>query len=72
MQRSLVLIEKNYVVIRYMYLKLKKEIWNKNAKIWFFKNPFYYWNQEKIIKTLIEIIYVLIDKNNEFFGVNII
>lgn len=51
--------------------EIEKEIWNKNAKIWFFKNPFYYWNQEKIIKTLIEIINVLIEKDNEFFGVKI-
>ena len=30
--------------------EIEKEIWNKNAKIWFFKNPFYYWNQEKKLK----------------------
>ena len=53
-----------------MFLKLK-EIWDKNSKIWFFKNPFYHWNSEKIIKTLIEVIKVLIEKNNEFFGVKI-
>lgn len=51
--------------------EVEKEIWNKNSKIWFFKNPFYYWDQEKIIKTLIEIINVLIEKNNEFFEIKI-
>ncbi len=54
-----------------MYMKLKKEIWSKNAKIWFFKNPFFYWNHEKIIKTLIEVINISIEKNNEFFGIKI-
>ena len=51
--------------------EVEKEIWDKNSKIWFFKNPFYHWNSEKIIKTLIEVIKVLIEKNNEFFGVKI-
>ena len=51
---------------------VEKEIWRKNAKIWIFKNPFFYLSEDKIIKTLIEVINVLIDKNNEFFGVKII
>lgn len=51
--------------------EVEKEIWDKNAKILFFKNPFYYWNQKNIIKTLIEIINVLIERYNEFFGVKI-
>ena len=51
--------------------EVEKEIWNKNSKIWFFKNPFYYWNTENILKTLIEVIKVSIEKNNEFFGVKI-
>ena len=51
--------------------EVEKENWEKKAKIWFFKNPFYYWNQDKIIKTLIEVINVSIEKNNEFFGIKI-
>ena len=51
--------------------EVEKEIWEKKAKIWFFKNPFYYCNQDKIIKTLIEVINVSIEKNNEFFGIDI-
>lgn len=49
----------------------EKEIWKNNAKIWFIKNPFYYLNQDNVIKTLIEIIKISIEKNNEFFGVKI-
>lgn len=48
-----------------MYLKLKK-------KIWIFKNPFYFMNPERIIETLIEVIKVSIEKNNEFFGIKAI
>ena len=52
--------------------EVEKEIWDKNEKIWFFKNPFYYWNPDKVIKTLIEVIKISIKKNNEFFGIKII
>ena len=51
--------------------KVEKEIWDKNSKIWIFKNPFFYWSVEKMIKTIIEVINALIEKNNEFFGVKI-
>ena len=51
--------------------KAEKEIWDKNEKILFFKNPFFYWWSKNIIKTLIEVIYSLIEKNHEFFGVKI-
>ena len=50
---------------------VEKEIWSKHQKIWFFKNPFFFWSPEKIIETLIEVIYTSIEKNNEFFGVKI-
>ena len=51
--------------------KVEKEIWRKNEKVWFFKNPFYYWNTDNIIKTVIEVINVSIEKRQEFFGVKI-
>lgn len=51
--------------------QVEKEIWSKNEKIWFFKNPFFYWNSERIVKTLIEVINISIEKNNEFFVVKI-
>ena len=51
--------------------KVEEEIWNKNEKIWIFRNPFYYWKPERMIKTLIEVINVSIEKNNEFFGIKI-
>ena len=51
--------------------EVEKEIWNKSEKILFFKNPFYYWNPNRIIKTLFEVIKVSIEKNNEFFGIKV-
>ena len=51
--------------------EIEKDIWNKNERIWIFKKPFYYWNPERIIKTLIQVIEISIEKNNEFFGVKI-
>ena len=50
---------------------IEKEIWNKNEKILIFKNPFYYWNSNNIINTLIEVIETSIKKRNEFFGIKI-
>ena len=50
---------------------VEKEIWKKREKFLFFKNPFYYLSPERIMKTVIEIINVSIEKNNEFFGVKI-
>ena len=49
----------------------EKEIWSKHEKFLIFKNPFYYWSIERTIKVLIEVINVLIEKSNEFFGIKI-
>lgn len=51
--------------------EIEKEMWRKNERIWFFKNPFFYWNTERVIKTIIEVITKSIEKNNEFFGIKI-
>ena len=51
--------------------EVEKDIWRKNERFGIFKKPFYYWSSENIIKTLIEVIIVSIEKNGEFFGVKI-
>ncbi len=51
--------------------EVKKDIWEKNEKIWIFKKPLFYSSPEKIIKTLIEIINTLIEEQGEFFGIKI-
>ena len=49
----------------------EKEIWEKSKKIGPFISPFSYWNPNRVLDTLIKVITVLIEKNNEFFGVEI-
>lgn len=51
--------------------EVEREIWCKNEKVLFFKNPFYYFNPDNMIKTLIEVIYASIEKKHEFFGIKI-
>ena len=51
--------------------EVERDIWSRKEKIWFFKNPFYYWNSDRIIKTLIEVITVSIEKHNQFFGIKL-
>ena len=50
---------------------VEKEIWAQHEKLWIFKNPFFYWNTNKIIATVLEVIEASIEKNNEFFGIEI-
>ena len=49
----------------------EKDIWNRRETFWIFKNPFYYWSTKNIIKTLIEVINVSIEKNNGIYGIEI-
>lgn len=50
---------------------IEKDIWDKHEKIWIFKNPFCYWNLNKTIKTILEVIEASIQKSNEFAGIQI-
>ena len=49
----------------------EKDIWKKDERIGPFKNPFYFWKPDHIVKTLIRVITELIKKNREFFGVKV-
>lgn len=51
--------------------KVEKEIWDSSERIGPFKIPFYYWNPDRVVKTLIKVITVQIEKNNEFFGIRV-
>ena len=42
----------------------EKMIWEKNQKIWIFKNPFFYWQNKKVINTIIEVLESLLSKSN--------
>ena len=49
----------------------EKEIWKKRECVWIFKKPFYYQRTNNVIKVLIEVINILVKKDNEFFGIKI-
>ena len=53
------------------FFDIEKEIWLDRQKIWIFKNPFFYWSSDKLIKTLLEIIDISLEKTNEFAGLKI-
>ena len=50
---------------------IEPQIWNKYEKIWFFKNPFFWWNDNKVLSTLAEALKVHLAKDNEFFGIQV-
>lgn len=50
---------------------VEKEIWKKHEKLLFFKDPFFWWNNKKILQALAEVIKAQIKKRGEFFGVKV-
>lgn len=51
---------------------IEKEIWDKNSKFLFFRNPFFWWSSSRVLKTLAEVIKKQIEDNGEFFGIKVI
>lgn len=49
--------------------EIEKDIWVKHEKIWIFKNPFFYWSQDRVIKAILEVMETSIAKNNEFLEI---
>lgn len=49
----------------------EQEIWKKNQKLLFFKNPFCWLNTNKTLRVLSEVIKSQIKKNGNFFGIKI-
>ena len=45
--------------------------WRKNEKILFFKNPFFWWNSKRVLKTLAEALKAHLAKDNCFFGIQV-
>ena len=50
---------------------IEKEIWLDRQKLWIFKKPFFYSNSDKLIKTLLEVMTVSLEKTNEFAGLKV-
>lgn len=49
----------------------EKELWDKYGKFIFFKNYFFWLNNEKILKVATEVVKIQIAKYGEFFGVRV-
>ena len=50
---------------------IEPQIWDKYERIFIFKNPFFWWNDNKVLSTLAEALKVHLLKNNEFFGIQV-
>ncbi|MBE6601039.1 MAG: hypothetical protein E7637_00830 [Ruminococcaceae bacterium] len=50
---------------------IEPQIWDKNARFWIFKNPFFWWSDNRVLHTLAEVLKVHLVSNNEFFGIHL-
>ena len=50
---------------------IETEIWDRYAKFWIFKRPFFWWNENKVLRTLAKVLKVHLTKNNNFFGIRV-
>lgn len=50
---------------------VEPQIWNQYQRICIFKNPFFWWNDNKVLNTLAEALKVHLAKDKEFFGIQV-
>ena len=50
---------------------IEPQIWDKNERIWIFKNPFFWWNANKVLSTLAQVLKAHLAKYNDFFGIQV-
>lgn len=50
---------------------IEKEIWDKHTKIGIINKPFFWWNCDKILRTLAEVLKAHIAVHGEFFGIKV-
>ena len=50
---------------------IEPQIWAKHERLGIFKNPFFWWNNNKVLSTLAEVLKVHLAKDNEFFGIQV-
>ena len=50
---------------------IEPEIWDKHERICIFKDPFFWWKDNKVLRTLAEALKVHLAKDNEFFGIQV-
>ena len=50
---------------------IEPPIWNKHERFFVFKNPFFWWNDNKVLMVLAEALKAHLAKENEFFGIQV-
>ena len=50
---------------------IEPQIWNKHERFWIFKDPFFWSKDNKVLKTLAEVLKVHLAQGNDFFGVQV-
>ena len=50
---------------------IELKIWEKYEKIGVFKNPFFWWNDNKVLAALAEVLKVHLAKDKTFFGIQV-
>ncbi len=50
---------------------IEPQIWDKHERICIFKDPFFWWKDNKVLRTLAEALKVHLAKDNEFFGIQV-
>ncbi len=50
---------------------IEPEIWARRERVWFIKWPFFWWNSNKVLFTLAEVLKAHLAKHKCFFGIQI-
>lgn len=50
---------------------IEPHVWEKNSKVWIFKNPFFWWSNKRILTTFAEALKIHLMKSESFFGINV-
>ena len=50
---------------------IEPQIWKKKGRIFIFNNPFFWWSDNKVLRTLAEVLKIHLAKHNEFFGIQV-
>lgn len=50
---------------------IEPDIWERHKKIMIFNNPFFWWDNKKVLNAFSEVLKVHLSKGNDFFGIQI-
>ena len=50
---------------------IEPQVWSKYERLCFFKNPFFWWSDKRVLSTLAEAVKVHLAKDNSIFGIQV-